>query len=318
MHAQSWRPRSAFTLIELLVVIGILGLLISLLLPAVQKVRAAADRLKCAGNLKQLGLALQNFHNFHQVFPASGWTQYGPGNRYGKYVGWRALSLPYIEQGSLQDLYDFSRHWWEGPNLAAATIRIPVFECPSVPDRLAVLSAVAKPPRPALTFPRSLAPTDYEAIMGVRPIIDPELYADSMRNRAVLYRNSMTRMTDIRDGTSFTIVLVECSARPLTYRGPFARPDIPNDQGQGWIDSEGPFSLDGSNADGSLQGLGPSLTPYAMNATNFNEPYSFHFNGINAAFADGHVQFIRETVRLEVFAALCTRAGREVVSDDEY
>ena len=96
------------------------------------------------------------------------------------------------------------------------------------------------------------------------------------------------------------------------------RPDLANDQGQGWIDSEGPFSLDGSNEDGSLQGQGPTATPWAMNRTNENEPYSFHPAGGNTLFADGHVQFIAETIPLATFAALSTRAGGEATAASDH
>jgi prepilin-type N-terminal cleavage/methylation domain-containing protein/prepilin-type processing-associated H-X9-DG protein len=312
------RPRCAFTLVELLVVIAIIGVLVGLLLPAVQKVRASADRIACQNNLKQLGLALHSFHDARKVFPASGWTMAGPGNPAGKFVGWRALSLPYIEQANLQNLYDFNVHWWEGRNLSAAVFPVAVYQCPSVPDRLAVTSAIARPPRPAMTFPGPLAPTDYEAIMGVNPWVNPARYATFATNRSVMFRNSTVRLTQVSDGTSNTIALAECAARPLTFLGRTPRPDLFNDQGQGWIDSEGPFSLDGSNEDGSLQGLGPALTPRAINATNYNEAYSFHTGGANFVFADGHVQFIRDSIPLEVFAALCTRAGGEVVNLGDY
>ena len=189
-----------------------------------------------------------------------------------------------------------------------------VYQCASVPQRLPVLSAVAKPPRPAMTFPRPLAPTDFEAQMGVQATVDPALYATALANRSVMYRNSTTRMAEITDGTSETIVIVECAGRPLVYRVRKPRLDLSNDQGQGWIDSEGPFSFDGASADGSFTGQGPTLTPRAMNATNENEPYSFHPGGAHFIFADGHVQFLSENIPLLVFAALSTRTGGETVA----
>ncbi|MCI0461667.1 MAG: DUF1559 domain-containing protein [Gemmataceae bacterium] len=100
------------------------------------------------------------------------------------------------------------------------------------------------------------------------------------------------------------------------YRLRAASPGLANDQGISWADSEGPFSLDGASADGSLEGCTPARgCTAAMNKKNDNEPYSFHSGGGNFLFVDGHVQFISETVKLEVFAALCTRAAGEVVSD---
>jgi prepilin-type processing-associated H-X9-DG protein/prepilin-type N-terminal cleavage/methylation domain-containing protein len=305
------KRRQALTLVELLVVMAIMGTLVALLLPAVQQAREAARRTACQNCLRQIGTGLHGFHDLHGVFPASGWTTAGPGNPAGRFVGWRAMILPHIEQSSLHELYDFNVHWWEGRNLVAASEPVRLYQCASVPRRQVVLSAVAKPPRPAMTFPRPLAPTDYEALMGVQPSVDPALYATPATNRAVLFRNSTTRIAEITDGTSQTLAIVECAARPLVYRGRTARADLANDQGQGWIDSEGPFSLDGASTDGSLQGLGPVRTPRAMNATNENEPYSFHPGGASFLFADGHVQFFEESTPLLVVAAFATRAGGE-------
>jgi prepilin-type processing-associated H-X9-DG protein len=169
-----------------------------------------------------------------------------------------------------------------------------------------------------MTFANPIAPTDYEAIMGVKPAsINPHLNAplyDSSNRFSVMHRNSRNRMGDVIDGTSSTILVVECAARPLVYRQGIAVSSLTNDQGIGWADSEGPFSLDGSRADGTAEGCGPAGgCTVAMNAKNDNEPYSFHVGGGNFLFVDGRVQFVQETVDLPTFAALCTKNAGEVV-----
>ncbi len=307
--------KRGLTLVELLVAIAIVIILFGLVLPAVQQVRAGAARTKCASNLHQIGLAVHRFHDTYRVFPASGWTRAGPGNPNGKFVGWRAICLPFVEQADLRQKYDTHSHWWEGSNPRTGAVRIPLFECPSAPDRAPSLHVVAKPPRPALALDLPLAPADYEAIMGVRPTINPQLYATTATNRAVMFRDSRVRIADIQDGCQRSILVVECAARPRIYLRGGVQTDFETDQGQGWIDSEGGFSLDGANAAGTVQGGGPLATPVAMNATNDNEPYAFHAGGSNVLFADGHVEFVKETIDLAVFAALCTRRAREISLD---
>ena len=307
------RRSQGFTLVELLVVIAIIGVLLALLLPAVQQAREAARRSSCQNNMRQIGLGLHLFHDVNHVFPASGWTVASAANPSGKFVGWRSLTLPYLEQANVQAIYDRSLDWWEGTNRQTGTIQLAVYRCPSVPQRAAVRDAIAKPPRPAINFPAPLAPTDYEAIMGVNALLDPVLYAGAGMNRSVMFRNSTVRMAEVTDGTAHTIAVIECSARPLSYRGRRIQPGIPNDQGQGWIDSEGPFSLDGAAPDGSFQGPSP-LATRGINATNENEPYSFHTGGASFIFVDGHVQYLHENMPLVTLAGLCTKGAGELAA----
>ena len=133
----------------------------------------------------------------------------------------------------------------------------------------------AAPGRPALTFSQPLAPTDYEAIQGVQHgSINAHLPAplyDANNRFSVMHRDSKNTMLSVTDGTSSTIMVVECAARPLVYRWRTANPALSNDQGIGWVDNEGPFSLDGAAADGSAEGCGAACTA-AMNRRNDNEP----------------------------------------------
>jgi prepilin-type processing-associated H-X9-DG protein len=194
-----------------------------------------------------------------------------------------------------------------------------MYECPSTGTRAAITSAVAKPSpapgRPALTFAQPLAPTDYEAIQGVQHgSVNPHLPApiyNSDNRFSVMHRDSRNTMMSVSDGTSSTIMVVECAARPLIYRGRTSTGLTTNDQGIGWVDNEGPFSFDGAAADGSAEGCGLGCAA-VMNKRNDNEPYSFHTGGGNFLFADGHVQFLRESLDIRTFAALCTRAAGEV------
>lgn len=157
--------------------------------------------------------------------------------------------------------------------------------------------------------------------MGVQPAsINPHLTAPlySASNRfSVLYRNSSTRLAEVSDGTSATVMLVECAGRPLVFRLRSPRPSLTNDQGIGWADSEGSFSLDGAAADGASEGCGPAGgCRFAMNKKNDNEPFSFHVAGGQFLFVDAHVAYLRDALPLEVLAALCTMNAAEVVSGE--
>lgn len=304
------RPRAGLSLVEVLVAMGVVGTLAGLLLPAASAAREAARRGQCLSHQRQIGLGVLGFEAAQRVFPASGWTRPGPGNPDGRSVGWRTLILPHLEQADVHALYDVRRHWWEGTNLAVASIPIPIYGCPSTPALDPVTAAVAKPPRPALALARPLARADHEAIQGVQPAaIDRERYGVGNRH-AVMHRDSATRHAWITDGTSRTAMVGEAAGRPAVFRQGRPRTDLVNDQGIGWIDAEGAFSLDGATPDGAREGCGRAQgCTAAVNARNDNEPSSFHVGGIHALFADGHVAFVEASIALEVMAALCTRAA---------
>ena len=316
-HRHDKFDRRGFTVIELLVSTAVISVMVSLLLPAVQNAREAARQAQCKNNLRQLGLALHNFEGTHQVFPASGRTVSGPGNPFGKYIGWRASILPYLEQASLFDAYDFDEHWWHPKNVNAGAAVLSVYQCPSVPQQSGISFAIAKEPRPDIEFPRPVARSDYEAMMGVREIIDSERYRTRAMTRSVMFRNSQVRFGDITDGTSNTIAVTECAARPSVYRNRTQQAGLINDQGFGWIDSESAFSLDGASNDGSSQGKGPEINGVAINATNENEPYAFHHGGAMFLFADGHASFLSESIDLKTLAAMVTKSGGEINNDGD-
>src|SRR6202011_965831 len=124
------QARRAFTLIELLVVIAIIGVLIGLLLPAVQKVREAANRLKCTNNLKQIGLALHNYHDAYATFPPGGVTE-GPCCETPSGAAWTIYILPFLEQDALYRKYDFTKYNEDPENALVRTSPVKIYVCPS-------------------------------------------------------------------------------------------------------------------------------------------------------------------------------------------
>ncbi|MCY2969977.1 MAG: DUF1559 domain-containing protein [Planctomycetota bacterium] len=338
--------KKGFTLIELLVVIAIIAILIGLLLPAVQKVREAAARLQCNNNIKQLALAMVNHHDTYTYFPAAMYDSVvNPGNPLGKKHSWRASTLSYIEQGNMQKVYDFSQNWYDAPNLALSSTVVKTFQCPSTPSRANLQANVAwnGGPPATITFPSAAAGTDYDTMNGIKSFT----YASIMNlaacattkcseydslSRGALFKNQVTRIDEILDGSSNTAMVVECSGRPLVYVAgkpvtsgtyPGGTDPIPNNQGISYLDSEGPFSVDGVDDQGVIwpknSGKNTALNATyknPFNKSNYNEAYSFHGGGMNVGFCDGHVTFINEKTSMVTFASIITRQGGEIFNLD--
>jgi prepilin-type N-terminal cleavage/methylation domain-containing protein/prepilin-type processing-associated H-X9-DG protein len=301
--------RSAFTLIELLVVIAIIAVLIGLLLPAVQKVREAASRLKCTSNLHNIGLALHHYENVHGHFPPS--VVEGPfaplGVPSGVKHGFWPFLLPYLEQQSLYDQYHWDVGWQHPVNLQAINAQVSVLQCPS-----AEANRVVYPPELA---GQTAAATDYAPLSGVHPNLVALGLVDLVgKYDGVLAINFMARHADISDGTSQTILVAEDAGRNERWE---AGRLVPGSSSYG-----GPWAGHGNRiyVQGSTLG-GSSVTrpgPCALNCTNDHEVYSFHPGGANAVFADGSVHFLKAGMDIRIFTRLVTRAGGEVVSASDY
>jgi prepilin-type N-terminal cleavage/methylation domain-containing protein/prepilin-type processing-associated H-X9-DG protein len=306
------RPsRHAFTLLELLVVIAITAVLIGLLLPAVQKVREAANRISCANNLKNIGLALHNFESTNGKFPPG--AVIGPFQEAGVMNtanhGCEPFLLPYIEQQALADRYRWDVPYYHPANQGVVATQLKILQCPSAePNRW--VTAVEMPD--AWSYGGRGACSDYAGVRQIdTQLVDLGLVDRATNYQGVMTQNHMTRVTDITDGTSTTILITEDAGRPKAWRagrpvaGVYA-------SGAAWA-APNLIHGKGSSPDGATQ---PGSC--AINCTNDREVYSFHPGGANAVFADGSVHFLNANMSMRVFARLVTRAGGEVVSDSDF
>jgi prepilin-type N-terminal cleavage/methylation domain-containing protein/prepilin-type processing-associated H-X9-DG protein len=308
------RTRRAFTLIELLVVIAILAVLVGLLLPAIQKVREAAARAQCQNNLKQLGLAFHNYHAAQGCFPPGFASRAASpdGPSLGPGWGWGAHLLPYLEQESLYRRMDLTRGIADPANAEARATSLKAFRCPS-----------DNPPGPTTTVRdgsgNPLCDVAFGNYVGMAGVYEVSGYPDTSNGSpGVLLRNSKVRVTDITDGSSGTLFVGERAwvwqgkvRSPLTtWVGAVTNAVIPQtlnpDLG---TEAEGVLVL--TNSGTAAEGRVPNNSLDHVEDANSNHP-----QGVNFLFGDGSVRGLTNAISPEVWVAITTRSGGEVVRLD--
>lgn len=297
LFTRNWL-RHAFTLIELLVVIAIIAILIGILLPAVQKVREAAARSKCANNLKQIGLALHSYENARGESPP-GYRDTRPESAPGPGWGWHTFILPYVEQSSLHAQIDPDNTLLGGgsdaPTPTTQTLtQLAVFRCPCDPGK------------PVNANYNGHATASYRGVGFSRPTtaLGPQgLMITNIQNpNGVLFRNSRIRTGEVTDGLSNTIFVAEVclDARRDKWGGIWAGANRKDEfglwiSGVYWAIDEGPLRLNGSDKWG------------------FCSP---HPGTVGVLLGDGSSRFIRDSINPRIPADMASRAGGEVASDD--
>ena len=301
--------RRGFTLIELLVVIAIIAILIGLLLPAVQKVREAATRMKCQNNLKQLGLAMHNYHDVSGALPP-GYIHYTAtwnGVADSSEATWPYFILPYIEQQSLFATADYAvvraaspRHGFGVADSVTQTIRT---------TRLAGMSCPSDDPNAVIAYgtPGLFIRGNYVANGGIGPMTSPAV-ANGLDHavQGVFYNVSRMRFTDVTDGTSNTVFMSELiNVKGDDFRGVLHYPEGPiyqhnNTPNSGTDQTRSPYCVNDPKA--------PCIGAYTAynNRQMLLTARSRHTGGVNVVMGDGGVRFAPNSISLNVWRALAT------------
>jgi prepilin-type N-terminal cleavage/methylation domain-containing protein/prepilin-type processing-associated H-X9-DG protein len=295
--------RHAFTLVELLVVIAIIGVLVALLLPAIQAAREAARRSQCKNNLKQIGLALHNYESSRRTFPpgyiSTAATVNGPGT--GPGWSWGAYILPYLEESSIQ--IDFHRDITDPLYDQTRVLTLPVWRCPSDPVEAPIFPVQSSAGGSTIT---QLAFANYVGVAGTYEVT---VYPD--QGTGVLFRNKSIAIKQITDGLSHTIMVGERDSKKspeTTWVGAITNSVVPPLNPA--YDNEGPPVLVLTNTGTVADGRVPNNALDHVEDSNSEHPQGVHF-----MFADGSVQAINNDIDPNVWVALGTRAGGESNGD---
>jgi prepilin-type N-terminal cleavage/methylation domain-containing protein/prepilin-type processing-associated H-X9-DG protein len=314
--------QAGFTLVEVLVVITITGILVGLLLPAVQAAREAARRISCCNNLHQIGLALHGFHATNQCFP-QGTALKGypdgtspPANllNTGPYrPGAFAAILPYLEYEPLYRSLRMDLAIDEDVNVALGKTIIPVYLCPSANHTYGLQKAPHSQPLadPSLQF----AVNDYNGLNGVNRLGPDAPAASQLQDHGGFAECQPLRMADFRDGTSQTIDVVETvnfgrgvwiHGRPHYNQAAYAINSL-----SGYNNAQNSVYPDGSNLPVANRGPGKGVGgTWGISSS--------HPGGANTLFVDGSVHFLTNSLSAQTLTALSTRDGGEVIADPSY
>jgi prepilin-type N-terminal cleavage/methylation domain-containing protein len=284
------RGRIGFTLVELLVVITIVGILIALMLPAIQSAREAARRCQCTSNLRQIGLAILNFESAYKQFPP---FRHSNPPKYSIH----AVLLPYLELKQFYDQFHFDQDFDSPANKPVSESDIALFVCPTVPYRRHYVTDYA----PCGLIENN---TELKTLIAAGRIKPRSQYKSILY---IFYDYQLVRIKDIKDGLSNSMMFFEDSGRPLKYTR--RNREDGTTGGALWADPANSYWVHTMCGESAL----------FFNCTNCNETYSFHPRGCNFCYGDATVRFHTEDIDPDLYVSLFTRAaGDAIFNGGEY